>query len=210
MNRDGSSNPGSGPRGIERGRDWGVAAVVPAGLVECRDDQQAARASGAVFLTGGDVHRGLGRPLSPTIGDEATVVAVDRLFCEVTTAAGILEIPAFSHVLVGRLSGRSRFVACVNAGFVGALNLTPRSHPGDGRFEVLRIEEHMPMRQRMIARRKARTGTHVPHPGISISSEIGLVLERQGSEPLVIDGRRIRSWRAARITVEPGAVRVYL
>ena len=174
--------------GIAPGRDWGVPGVVPHDLALCRNDAEAAVAASRAGLTGGDLHRSLGSPPVPEAGGPCTVLGVDRMSCDIETERGVVSVMAVSHVLVGRLVGIGRFTGCLNAGFVGEMNLTPRSHPGDGRFEVITIDAAMPLRQRLVAARRSRTGTHLPHPGISVSAQREWKTDRRGREILTIDG----------------------
>lgn len=196
--------------GISEGRDWGTPETVPSDLVVCTSDAEAAISPVPVGLSGGDLHRSLGTPTVPGPGQTSTVVRVDRMRCEIDTDHGPVSVMAVSHVLVGRFVGAGRFTGCVNAGFVGEKNLTPRSHPGDGRVEVVTVDPEMSLRQRLVAVRRARTGTHVPHPMVSITAAQEWETTRRGREVLIVDGRRIRRWSRVRVTVEPGSLSVYL
>lgn len=196
--------------GIEKGRDWGRPSRVPVGVLRCGSDADAAAARGPVVLTGGDVHRGLGRPVPKSPGEESVLVEVDRMVCSIMTRDGELHIPAFAHVVVGRLLSPGVFEACVNAGFVGGRNLTPRSHPGDGRFEAIRLEPSMGLRQRREARRRSSTGAHVPHPLVRIVHTTQWSCVRKGRERLRIDGVVIAGWVSVEVVAEPGVVHVHL
>ena len=196
--------------GIAKGRDWGHPSRVPGHAIRCASDVEAAEAQGPVVLAGGDLHRGLGRPTPKSPGEESVLVRVDRMMCSITTRTGRLDIPALAHVVVGRLFSSGVFEACVNAGFVGDRNLTPRSHPGDGWVETIRIEPSMGLRQRREARRRSITGAHVPHPLVQVLPTRQWSCLRTGRERLVIDGVVIRRWVSVDVVVEPGAVDVHL
>ena len=91
-----------------------------------------------------------------------------------------------------------------NSGFINALNIAPRSHPNDGEFDVVHLSADMPMRQRFIARRRAKTGTHIPHPDISIRRDTELHLSRAAQqERLSIDGVAVSQWKVISISLEP-------
>lgn len=196
--------------GIEKGRDWGRPSRVPDDAIRCGSDADASAARGPVVLTGGDVHRGLGRPAPKSPGEESVLVEVDRMLCSVTTRTGEVRIHAFAHVVVGRLLSPGVFEACVNAGFVGGRNLTPRSHPGDGVVEAIRLEPSMGLRQRREAQRRSYTGAHVPHPLVRILPTTQWSCVRTGRERLRIDGVVIPGWVSVEVVVEPGAVHVHL
>jgi len=200
----------TGSSGFGRGMDWGVPSRVPDGATITRGDADAAIATGPVVLDGGDLHRGLGRPVARGIGEESTMVLVDSMLCRVETDDGRLDIPAVAHVVVGRLIGPGRFAACVNAGFLGDLSLSPRSHPGDGRIEIVEFDPSMGVRERLMARRRAVTGSHVPHPAIRTTSATTWSTERRAGEPLRIDGVRIPRWRRLDLSVRPGSLTVHL
>lgn len=196
--------------GIEKGRDWGRQSRVPDDATRCRSDADAGVARGPVVLAGGDVHRGLGRPAPKSPGEESVLVEVDRMVCSITTRTGQVNIPALAHVVVGRLLWPGVFEACVNAGFVGGRNLTPRSHPGDGRFETIRLEPSMGLRQRWAAWHRSRLGAHVPHPLVRIVPTTQWSCVRRRWEPLAIDGVLIPGWVSVEVVVEAGAVQVHL
>jgi diacylglycerol kinase family enzyme len=97
----------------------------------------------------------------------------------------------------------------MNAEFIGEWDVAPRGHPNDGRMEVFDVDASMTVRDRIAARRRLRTGTHVPHPRVSTRSV------RRGAwsfaRPLevVVDGRRIGRASSLAIDVVPDAAIVY-
>lgn len=200
----------SEPSGIHKGTDWGVPSRVPENAVSCHGDSDVARASGPVVLLGGDLYRSVGRPSPRSVGEASTLLRIDSLICSVESDVGCVEIPAAAHVAIGRFVGRSRFVACVNAGFMGEMSISPRSHPGDGRFEIVEFDASMGFRKRLMARRRAKTGNHVPHPAIRTTSAVSWSTHREGREALRIDGVPIDTWNRIEIRLEPGSLTVHL
>ena len=200
----------SGGSGIEKGLDWGEPSKVPTSVTVCHTDAEAADAPGPVVLTGGDLHRGLGRPTVRGVGEMSTLVHVDTMVCHVHTGEGVVTRRAVAHVVIGRILGRGRFAACLNSGFFGELSLTPRSHPGDGRIEVIEFDATMRIRDRVMARRRAMTGSHVPHPAILTSANNSWSAVRIGHESLRLDGMRIPRWHRLEIVVEPRSLPVHL
>jgi hypothetical protein len=62
----------------------------------------------------------------------------------------------------------------------------------------------MPLKQRFIARRKARTGTHIPHPSIAVTRGTTLTIFREKpQERLSIDGVAVSNWSEISITIQP-------
>ncbi len=74
------------------------------------------------------------------------------------------EVPFAAHVLAHRLGWRGEFAVVMNAAWLGRLYLGPRAHPNDGLLDV--TVGSLPLRQRIEARRRAATGTHLPHPSL--------------------------------------------
>lgn len=195
---------------IEKGQDWGQSGTAPSDVrVASSDPDVADRLDRVVTLSGGDLHRGLGEPRRVKPGDPCTMLPVDALRVDVTTVAGeSVTFAAVAHVCVGRFGGRGGFEAVVNAGFVQGLNLTPRGHPGDGRLELISVSPEMTWRQRRMARRRARTGTHLPHPEIVVSQVETWTTERRDRRRLAVDGVEVAGWSTVSVRVMPGRVHV--
>lgn len=195
---------------IEKGRPWGVQDVIPAHARVCRSDRDLAQRSGPSVLFDGDLWRALGRPTPRLPGESCTRVSIDRLNCVVEFAVGTREIPAASHLRIGRWLGRGRLMIVSNSGFIGELNVAPRAHPNDGVFDIVIIRETMAFRERVILRRRARLGLHLPHPDIDSSRADRIEIVRGGRERLVIDGQTIRGWRSLSVTLERDSLTVFI
>lgn len=102
--------------------------------------------------------------------------------------------------------GLATSVVVANGQYLRGNDLVPRGHPGDGRIEVqvyaLARGERSGMRQRL------RTGTHVPHPGITSASgcEVEIRLDRAAAAE--IDGRAVPVQDQWVVRVAPGALRL--
>lgn len=197
---------------IEKGKEWGTPGHVPTDVVRTTTDPEVAQHLESVVILGsGDLYRGLGQPVVRRAGDECTFVSVDVLKVAITAEDGSVEMRrAVAHVCVGHFVGRGRFTCLVNAGFVDGRDLAPRGHPGDGVAELVQIEARMSLRQRLLARRRARLGTHLPHPLISVRSVDRWQVEREGREKLKIDGCVVRNWKRIDIEIEPNLLTVIL
>jgi hypothetical protein len=194
---------------LEKGVSWGVSGTVPHGSARADSDAEVARAasSEAVIVTGGDLHRGVGQPRAKNSGDDCMLLPIDAMEIVVTSPSGETSVRhAVAHVCVGRFGTRRGFAGLVNAGFVDGLNLAPRGHPGDGRVELVIFDESVPWRQRRLARKRAQTGSHVPHPSIHLSAVGEWTRERAKGEALYIDGCMVESWSKIEVTVLPGHV----
>jgi diacylglycerol kinase family enzyme len=72
-----------------------------------------------------------------------------------------------AHLVARRSWWRGEIVAVMNAQFIGRYDVAPRSHPNDGRLDVVHVDAAMSVRARWQARRRLPSGTYVPHPQIS-------------------------------------------
>jgi hypothetical protein len=166
---------------IEKGKAWGTVGPPPPLSRWARSDVEAARliagevlgghAAAPIWLTRGDLARTIGSlNVKPDDDrDEVTLLPCDALV--VTLADGVRTL-AVAHVVNGRGGWRRWWrgpvTACMNAQYLGDWDVTPRSHPGDGAFELVELAASMSLRQRRTAAQRAVTGTHLPHPSLSV------------------------------------------
>jgi diacylglycerol kinase family enzyme len=97
----------------------------------------------------------------------------------------------------------------MNAQYLGPLDLAPRSHPNDGRLDALVLDSAMPWRARVQSRRRARSGTHLPHPQLVASQAVSVVWSFDRPLPVRVDGVRWGSVRSIAIRVAPDALIVH-
>jgi hypothetical protein len=156
-------------------------------------------------VTGGDLFRTLGGQTNLERGDGAELeVPVDIARC-VLDGVDYLFV---SHLVARRRFWSGRFVAVMNAEWLGSLDLGVRSHPGDGILDI--TEGRLPLRDRLVARRRARTGSHLPHPGLR-TSRTG-VYETTFDPPVTVrlDGVPRGRVRTLAIHVDPDAIVVII
>ena len=199
---------------VRRGEDWGHLAPLPTGGVivssdaEARTVVTAARRRGEapppLGLLGGDLCRTLGGPgdRDRLSGPDATTFAVDL---------GSVLVDGQLHWFVAHLVARrswwrGRAVAAMNAQWLGALDLGPRSHPGDGLLDV--TDGDLPTKDRWEARRRARTGTHLPHPALRTMRTAALQLDLDPPLDVWLDGERVARASRLSIRIEPEALTV--
>lgn len=195
---------------IVRGGDYGDAVPLPAGSPVVSTDAELRaividrRARGreipVVGLAGGDLCRTLGGrgDRARLGGPEARTFPVDL---GVVVADGV-ESYFVAHLVVGRVFGGGTVV--MQAQWLGDADLGPRSHPGDGRLDVTTGD--LPIAQRRLARRRARTGTHLPHPGLRHEQVERLVIESTRPRPVLVDGVSLGRRRRIEVTIEPDAL----
>ncbi|HJR24625.1 MAG TPA: hypothetical protein VJ804_04080, partial [Acidimicrobiales bacterium] len=110
-----------------------------------------------------------------------------------------------AHLVARRGWWRGRVVAVMNAQHLGPWDVAPRGHPNDGRLDVL--DGDLSLGQRWEARRRLRTGTHVPHPGIEERHVTAVQLELAPGTNVWLDGELIGPARNLSVRVEPDALR---
>lgn len=197
---------------IRKGEPWGRPGALPPDGVVVRSDAEAraivttARRAGSAVpplgLLGGDLCRTLGGT-----GDEA------RIRSEAATTMpvdlGSVLVDGRLHWFVAHLVARRRWwagrvVAAMNAQYLGAWDVAPRGHPNDGRLEVL--DGALPLGQRLEARRRLLTGTHVPHPAIEQHRVAAHQVTFDRPTPIYLDGELLGEARNLSIRVEADAL----
>jgi hypothetical protein len=200
---------------IRKGDDWGRACTAPEGLQVFADDAALGRSVAErrsrgeslspVGVRRGDLARTLGGGTGDRFAGEVVRGTVDIVRLEVDGDVTWCT----SHVVARRFDSwwRGEVWFVMNAQYHGTLDLAPRGHPNDGRVEILHVAARMPWRTRRAALRRARTGTHLPHPLIAVSSAGTKPTAIDFDRPLDVwvDGRRWRRARSMSITVEADA-----
>jgi hypothetical protein len=162
-------------------------------------------ATADVGLLSGDLHTITGVSLS--------VLRVPIDIIEVTTqdarTSETRHHIAISTLVLGRWWRRAPFTVLSNTGLIDGVEWFARSHPNDGRIESAEFSGQMGFRQRLLARRRIKSGSPFAHPQISISS----LQDWEWSGParrLVIDGRQVGLVSRVHVGVRPDALHVYL
>ena len=193
---------------IRRGEQWGEVVERPDALFEAPDDAAvAAHLAGGdgrpVLVTGGDLLRTLGG--RPTDG-RVRRFPVDLLR---VTLDGTTQLPAIAHVVVRRAGRRGwwrgpLWAAC-NVGAIGPWDVAPRAHPNDGRLDVVHVAASMSVRARAQARRRLASGSHLPHPDISVARGTTVVWRPEPAAVVIVDGTPPQRAAEVAVTVEPDA-----
>ncbi len=205
---------------LRRGQGWGAPGPLAAGGAVASNDAQVrsivegARRAGvappAVGLLGGDLCRTLGGT-----GDRNRLFSGDAMSFAVDVGTAVVdgERHWFVAHLVGRRAGlaglrglRGRVLAVMNAEWLGSWDVATRSHPGDGRLDV--IDADLSFSQRLAARRRLPTGTHVPHPSIHERRVASWEAELDRPMEIWLDGVRVGRGRHLAVAVEHEALTV--
>jgi len=198
---------------IRRGEDWGSVAPVPEGTVVVADDVDLATVLNgaspppAIGVLAGDLHRTISSSPDPghyVVGAPVTIVPVDTVRVCIDGATRI----AASHVVARRSWWFGEVLVVANAQFVGAWDVAPRSHPNDGWLDVSHVRARMSLRQRLAARPRLRTASHLPHPDIETSRVRSGRWEFRRPLRIWVDGRRIGRSAWLEVECEPDALMV--
>jgi hypothetical protein len=196
---------------IEKGQPWGVPGPLPADAVLVRSDAEAravverARRAGepipALGLLGGDLCRTVGGA-----GDEARLRSDEAMQLPVDLGAALIDgrLHWFvAHLVARKRWWRGRVHIAMNAEFLGRWDVAPRSHPNDGVLDTFDVT--MSVGDRIKARSRLATGTHLPHPYIKQRRVSALQIDVDGLD-VWLDGERIGPANTLSIRVEPDAL----
>lgn len=200
---------------IRKGEPWGEAAVCPADLrvvstdgdlrewvIWHRTRDQPIRDLG---VAGGDLARTCGGATGPH--PSAAKVTVDAMRVTLDDGEATWGV---AHVIARRQWLHDELAMVMNAQFYGPYDVAPRSHPNDGKVDVLRVDRAMGRRDRLQARQRARTATHLPHRHLSMRSTNDDDIQFERPMVVWIDGVRVGTARRLRVTVEPDAFTAYV
>jgi len=200
---------------IERGSDWGRGSPLPGGAFVASSDSElrhhvethkrAGDAMSPIGLVGGDLWSTMGAP----IGGPQRLYDNRALTAPVDIASVLLDGRQFwfcSHLVARRSWWRGRVFVVMNAEWIGAWDVATRSHPNDGRLDI--YETEMAVTERLKARRRLKSGSHVPHPDISYRSVTAYQTTFDPPMDVRLDGERIGRFKNLTLRVEPDALQV--
>lgn len=195
---------------ISKGIPWERPAesdVVPA--VTSSDFDAATKASQGLQSSPAVLRLAPGDLLN-TLGYEATPdppagleFSMDLAFVEVD---GRDRLPFVSHLVARRRFWSGTCLVAMNAAWVGDLYLGPKAHPNDGLLDV--TYGSMGWQQRLLARKRARLGTHAPHPDLTTKRVSNFEIELDQPTPLFIDGHGIGTGTILVLSLQPDAFKV--
>lgn len=199
---------------IEKGVDWGNRGALPDDGIVCRTDAEArhaaetARRAGRPLPTMGLVGGDLCRTLGGT-GDEQRLRTNDAMTFSIDLGAVLVDgrLHWFvAHLVARRGWLRGRVVAAMNAQWLGHWDLGPRAHPNDGLLDI--SDGDPPLGQRLKARSRLATGTHLPHPAIEHRRVSAFQTELRPELDIYLDGEKLGRARNLSIRLEPDALTV--
>ena len=198
---------------IERGRNWGGPASpgsvdeVASSNEELRrlvEDQWQVRGhSPRIGLTGGDLWKALGEPsggIERINSSKARQVPVDVIECRLDGRPCL----AVAHVFLFNNWWRGPVVAIMNSEWRGVLRVAPKAHPNDGMLDL--VEGDLPIRQRILIRRRLLTGDHLPNSALKVNRIKEFTREFRRPVRVVIDGAEQERCRQVSLRVQPDAL----
>jgi hypothetical protein len=200
---------------IRKGEPWGFVDRAPDDLERVADDSalfrlvNQCRRSGtplpAVAPAAGDLLRSLGGSGDvERLSGPMAILPVDVVRIEVEGDRAWFV----SHLISRRSWWRGRLVGVMNAQYLGAWDVAPRAHPGDGRVDLVIVDASMPPRERLRARQRVVHGLHLPHPAIDVRQHRSTTIAFEPRAHIWLDGVRWRRAEEATVTVEPDALTV--
>ena len=195
---------------VQRGEAWGDEATAPSGATAVGSDADLTSAIGRgdrPVVRGGDLHRSLGAPTGEAVTRRLPIdlIAVD---------ADGTRFTAVAHVIArrrGRLGWwHGPIVAVMNVDHLGTWDAAPRAHPNDGWLDVIEVDASMKLRSRWQAWRRLRTGSHVPHPDITVRRVRTETFAFSSPLGLWLDGVARGTVRSLRVDVDADRAEVYV
>ena len=179
---------------------------------------------GPIGVLGGDLWQVAGAPSGGVerLGStQAQTVPVDLMAVE----ADGRQLWACGHAVARNSWWRGPAAAAMNADRLGEWRLAPAAHPNDGRLHVLttglgprndgdattaaarrRSQASLGIPQRLLARGRLRSGTHLPHPLITMRRVAEATFDFEQALGLWLDGERVGRCRTLRVSVVPDGV----
>ena len=172
---------------IRKLEPYGIQASRPLNLVTRQSDYELAqhftshdRAIPCTVIQGGiaqslgitgDVQRDL-TSHATHLDQQMTRVDLDLLQIDYRTVASgenSLQIVVAGTLSLQLRTPLSTFLILTNSGYWRERDLLPRAHPNDGFVDVLEVDPNITARQRALAWRRSKTGSHLPHPHLRVS-----------------------------------------
>lgn len=199
---------------VRRNEPWGDNAPLPDRAPIAATDREVgrlverawadARPLPPVGLVGGDLCRALGGRRDAAQLREPTTLRAQIDVGELTIGERCFAFVA--HVIV-HTATYSYALAVMNSEFHRSLTVAPRAHPGDGMLDV--VEARLAVQDRLKARRRLASGTHVPHPRIAQRRSRGETFALARPLRVSVDGERIGRARELAIRLHPAALTVH-
>ncbi len=221
---------------IEKGKDWGRRGAVAESIPVVSSDRSLAELFEVTTVNGEGTVRGPAvvglAPVTSEVKDqrkaqdglaqtlgargtraqlfegERTIVPIDlgivKLYGSPSESGPVTSIVMAAGLVVASRFWSGPIYGAMNASFLGAWNVAPSGHPNDGRLDIVTAE--MKISDRFKARKRLRSGSHVPHPDISIRRLREAMFTPPPSSKVWIDGVQYGSVAKVEVAVIADAV----
>lgn len=205
---------------IKKGSNWGSTVARPIDLVTCQSDLEASKLLTehylqkkpfpAIAISRSNLARALGTKGASASNQTMHATPFDLIEISFVDASNAKQtVLALGYGLVCKSWWRGEIAATMNTSFVDNWDCAPRSHPNDGKFDLLTVANEMSVSQRLIASRRLRFGTHIPHPQISVKQMTYFETQCPTRPDLYIDDQKFSSVRSCSFKIMPDAITLY-
>ena len=201
------------------GSAGGFPSSVPKDLLQFRSDREI-----GIFLRDHDAKQIHATNIAYQKGDFIKVLGlegvrnVDQCLRVILDAVSVeyVDVEGYSHqdVCIGSFHIGNRFLRGAisivsNSGYWRGREVAPRSHPNDGKLDIVELSAAMKWAQRRMAWKKALTGSHLPHPLIQYSQ--GEFFQWSGkNRRLVIDGKFVSQVQKVSCRVQSDCLELFV
>lgn len=205
---------------IRKNENWGVTVARPENLVICETDAAASQLVTDCYLQHKSIpaiairQSNLSRALGTTGADidsqnmqATTFDLIEITFADDSKAEQ--RVLALGYGLLRRSWWHGEIVAALNTSFIGDWDCAPRSHPNDGKLDLLTVNSETKPTQRLIASRRLRLGTHLPHPQISVKQITSFEADCSAEPNLYVDNRKFVCVTYCKFRLLPDALTLY-
>ena len=205
---------------IRRNENWGTIVARPKNLVICASDAAASQLITehyvqkqifpAIAIVKSNLARALGSIGSDASAQNMQATPFDLIEIAFTDDSNKEQVVlALGYGLLRKSWWRSEIVAAMNTSFIGDWDCAPRSHPNDGKFDLVTVRKEMSPTQRLIALRRLRLATHLPHPQISVKQLTSFDADCSTEPNLYVDDRRFSRVKRCKFSLIPDAITLY-
>jgi len=187
---------------------WTKEVRRPRTLKIAESDKQIAELYAAgesmIGIIGGNLFTSLGGNIGLDYPSNSTVTS-----CSIDIGCVSIGDDSFyfaSTLLVLNLLRPWASTGIVNTQLSNGNRYAPKAHPGDGFMEE--IESNLDIRQAIIARKKLRSGDHLPHPQLRLKKGKAFTYDSPKGMKLILDSKSIGRYKAFSVKVIPHAIQV--
>ena len=205
---------------IRKNENWGSTVARPKNLVICESDAATSELISdryvkkqnfpALAIAKSNLARTLGlngANVNAQVMQATPFDLIEILFTDKSNREQI--VLALGYGLLRKSWWRSEIVAAMNTSFIGEWDCAPRSHPNDGKFDVVTVKRDMNPTQRLIALHRLRLATHIPHPQISVKQLTNFDADCSSKPNLYVDDRRFSCVNRCKFRLIPDALTLY-